>query len=78
MSSLLRQLLRRAEVLERIKCSKSKLYEDILESKFPAPIKQGRNSYWVAEEVANWIDSRIAERDAELERKILERKSGLA
>jgi prophage regulatory protein len=76
MSSLLKKLLRRPEVLEQIKCSKSKLYEDISAGLFPAPIKHGRISYWIAEEVAEWFESRISVRDAELAIKLAERKSG--
>ena len=69
MSSLLKQLLRLPEVRTVTKQSKSAIYEGILEQTFPGPIKHGRSSYWVAEEIAAWIESRIAERDAKIQAK---------
>ena len=67
MSSLLKQLLRRADVLTLTRMSKSKMYADIAKKTFPGPIKHGRMSFWNSSEVSDWIDKRIADRDANTE-----------
>lgn len=69
MSSQVEALLSRAEVLAIAKISPSKLHADIAEFTFPAPVKIGTRSFFIAAEVMAWLDKRVAERDAEVERK---------
>jgi predicted DNA-binding transcriptional regulator AlpA len=69
MSALLKRLLRLPDVLEIRQSGKSKLYTDIKHNSFPHPIKNGRLSYWIAEEVALWQQNLIAQRDAKLKGK---------
>ncbi|MDP5137930.1 AlpA family phage regulatory protein [Rheinheimera baltica] len=48
------------EMLEMIKCSKSKVYSEIKKGHFPKPIKLGdRAVAWVLEDVREWLDQRI-------------------
>ena len=75
MPSLFKRFIRLQDVLELTLFSKSKLYEDISTGSFPAPIKQGRSSYWIVDEIVRWQEERISERNIELERR-LQRKSG--
>ncbi len=66
MSSAVQNLLRLSDVLRLLKTSKSKLYDDISSAKFPAPIKNGRSSYWLDSEISSWQAALIAERDAKI------------
>ena len=54
-----RRLLRLKQVEDRTGYKKSKIYKDVKEGKFPAPVKLGSISVaWVEEEVQQWIDAR--------------------
>lgn len=64
-----RRLIRTKDVLATVQSSKSKLYSDIADGTFPAPIKWGRSSYFLADEVNEWIEQRVAERNAKVARK---------
>jgi prophage regulatory protein len=58
-------LLRLREVCRRTGKSRSSVYREIAAGSFPAPVPLGeRASAWVEHEVAEWIASRIAARDA--------------
>ena len=59
-------LLLRCAAVERLTCrSRTLIYRDIREGRFPAPIKIGpKASAWLASEVEAWIAARVAERDA--------------
>jgi predicted DNA-binding transcriptional regulator AlpA len=69
MSALLKRLLRLPDVLDIRQSGKSKLYTDIKNDSFPRPIKNGRLSYWIADEIALWQQNLIAQRDAKLKGK---------
>ena len=69
MSHLLESLSTRAEVISLRKISKSKHHADVAAQIFPAPIKIGRRSYFLASEVQAWLDKHIAERDTRLSEK---------
>lgn len=56
-----KRLLRKPAVLDRFPVGTTQLYELIKEQKFPAPIKFGRASYWVEDEVDAAIEAFIAE-----------------
>ncbi len=57
--SLLRTLLRLNAVEDAIGCKKSKIYADIREGNFPAPVKLGPKSVaWRSDEIQQWIDER--------------------
>lgn len=58
-------ILRRSEVEKRLGIPKSSLYAMVTNGKFPKPIKlNDRSSGWVSTEIDQWIEARIAERDA--------------
>lgn len=48
-------LLRIDEVANRLKSGKTKIYEMIKLGDFPPPVKIGRSSRWVDEDVDNFI-----------------------
>ena len=53
-------LLRLREILKRTGLSRSSLYEQVSEGKFPEPVKiSSRSVAWVESEVDSWIDPRI-------------------
>lgn len=55
---------RKDEVLGRTGLSNSSLYERVQAGTFPKPVKIGARAVgWVSDEVDQWIDQRIAERD---------------
>lgn len=58
------RLLAIADVAARTSISRSGIYAAIASGTFPSPVKIGAKSAWVEAEVADWIDQRIAERDA--------------
>jgi prophage regulatory protein len=59
-----RKLLRRRVVLERTGLSQSALYKMMADSEFPRSVKLGPNTVaWVEQEVQDFIQARIAERD---------------
>jgi prophage regulatory protein len=63
----LRRFLRLPEVEAVTGLKRSQIYEDILDGRFPAPVPLGERAVgWIEDEVAAWLDARIAERDAEL------------
>jgi len=53
------------EVIDLTGRSRSKTYADIAAGKFPRPVKNGKSSRWVDEEVLLWMSERIIERDAD-------------
>jgi prophage regulatory protein len=58
-------LLRLPQVQEIVPYSSSTIYQLIAEGKFPAPVKLGpRASAWLESEIHDWINCRIAEREA--------------
>lgn len=64
MSTSLRRLLKIAEVKEITGFGHAYLYELIALNQFVRPVKIGRASRWPSDEVQNWIDQRVAARDA--------------
>lgn len=63
-TSPLTTLMKLPEVEARTGKKRSAIYAEISAGTFPAPVKIGaRASAWVAAEIQDWIDSRIAERD---------------
>ncbi len=53
------KLERMADLEARVGLKKSQLWKLIRERQFPAPIKCGRSSLFVAREVDAWIEERI-------------------
>ena len=46
---------------------RTSIYQKVAEGTFPAPVKLGpRAVAWVSEEIEEWMDARIAERDAKI------------
>lgn len=58
-----KQLLRIGAVEQRIAFSRAHIYAMRRRRTFPAPIKIGVSSMWLASEVDDWVARRIAERD---------------
>jgi prophage regulatory protein len=59
-----RRVLKLPQVLARTRLSRSKLYEDIAQGIFPAPIPLGPRAVgWLESEIDDWLDARVAERD---------------
>lgn len=77
MSSEIEPLLQIDEVLRIRNGGRTHLYLEIAEGTFPAPIKLGRASRWIPEEVRAAIEKRRQERDELIQRKTIERKSKL-
>ncbi|CAE6837016.1 helix-turn-helix transcriptional regulator [Paraburkholderia aspalathi] len=57
-------LIKKPEVKSLTAISHSYMHVLIKEGRFPAPVKNGRSSYWVYGEVIEWIESRRKERDS--------------
>jgi predicted DNA-binding transcriptional regulator AlpA len=55
------RLERMADLESRVGLKKSQLWKLIREGRFPAPIKCGRSSLFIAAEVDGWIQARIRE-----------------
>ncbi|AJG19027.1 Transcriptional regulator, AlpA like [Cupriavidus basilensis] len=47
------------EVRTLVGLSEGAIHERIREKKFPSPIKLGRASGWIEEEIQAWIDAQI-------------------
>lgn len=60
----MQEVLRRKELLQRLKISNTTLYAWIAAGHFPRPIEGGSSnvSYWLASEVDAWLEQRVAER----------------
>ena len=68
-----RKFIRLEEVKERVALSQSRIYDLVSHGEFPRPVKLGavrkeskidsRTNYWLENEVENYIDERIAERN---------------
>lgn len=62
-----RVFLRTRQVVQAVGLSKSQIYFLAAHGKFPRPVKLSSNlSVWCSDEVARWIDARVAERNAAL------------
>lgn len=58
------RLIRLDEVKRRTGFQKSSIYNRVAEGTFPRPVNLGgRAVAWVEDEIQEWIDSRISERD---------------
>ena len=55
-------LITRDEVMDRIRCSRSKLYVLMDTGGFPRPIKIGRDNRWIASEIDAWLERQAAKR----------------
>ena len=60
-----RTLITLGSVIERTTTSKTRIYEAIRRGTFPRPVPVGaRRRAWLESEVEDWIDARVAERNA--------------
>jgi prophage regulatory protein len=61
----MRRILRFAQVEDRTGLKHSAIYERIGEGTFPRPVPLGPKARgWLESEINNWIEQRIAEREA--------------
>jgi prophage regulatory protein len=59
------RFIKRQEVLRRVPFSAATLRRQILDGRFPAPVKiSERSTAWVAAEVDAWLDARAAARES--------------
>ena len=58
------EILTLAEVLVKLKCSRSTVYQLMANANFPRPLKVGRDNRWPAAEVENWLERQAAARVA--------------
>ena len=71
-----RRVLRLKEVTRRTGRSRSSIYDDIADDKFPGPIPLGPRAVgWLEDEIEDWLDARIAERDAGIPTRMRSRVS---
>ena len=62
---LTKKFIRLPTVIELTGYRRTTIYEKISAGTFPAPVKLGpRAIAWIEEEIKEWMDERIAERDA--------------
>jgi len=54
-----RRIIRLPEVRERVGLGKTAIYGRIKDRTFPSPIKLGRASGWIEEEVQQWVELQI-------------------
>jgi prophage regulatory protein len=60
------KILRCAEVVQRLKCSRSTIYSSVAEGTFPAPIRLGKRAVaWPEGEVDAMVAARVAGASAE-------------
>jgi len=55
------RFLRLPEVMETVGFRRTAIYDKITRGEFPAPVKLGNVSVWLASEVNGWIADRVAE-----------------
>ena len=53
------RLIRRKEVEFRTGLARSTIYHQIQQNNFPKPIKMGRTSRWIEDEINFWIEKHI-------------------
>ena len=60
-----RTLITLKSVVKRTSISKTRIYEAIRRGTFPRPVPVGeRRRAWIESEIEDWIDARVADRDA--------------
>lgn len=59
------KIIKRNKVLKGLDISADKLNWLMESEEFPKPIKVGKISGWLESEIDAWIESRVAERDAQ-------------
>lgn len=58
-----KRFIRLTEVINLTGLSRASIYNYIKEHTFPAPAKFGKSSLWEFNEIQEWIDKRLAERN---------------
>jgi|25BtaG_2_1085352.scaffolds.fasta_scaffold20550_2 prophage regulatory protein len=60
------RIMRLTEVIQTTGLARSSIYSRMTEGSFPRPVSLGARSVgWVSEEIQDWVESRIQERDAD-------------
>lgn len=61
----MQKLVRLPEIIARTSLSRSTIYEMMALGRFPRPVKLNlRSNGWIEDEINDWLDSRIADREA--------------
>lgn len=61
----MQRLLRLPQVIERTALRRSTIYEMMQAGTFPKPVKLNlRSNGWLENEISDWLESRIADREA--------------
>lgn len=58
-----KRFIRLTEVINLTGLSRASIYNYIKENTFPAPAKFGKSSLWEYNEIQEWIEKRLAERN---------------
>jgi len=60
------RIMRLTEVIQTTGLAWSSIYSRMSEGSFPRPVPRGARSVgWVSEEIQDWVESRIQERDTD-------------
>lgn len=60
------RIMRLTEVIQTTGLARSSIYSRMTEGSFPRPVSLGARSVgWVSEEIQDWVEARIQERDAD-------------
>ncbi|MFD1261430.1 helix-turn-helix transcriptional regulator [Entomomonas asaccharolytica] len=62
-----KRLIRLAEVMNLCGLSRASVYNYIKEGIFPPPAKFGKSSLWEFNEIQQWINQRIDERNSKIQ-----------
>ncbi len=60
------RIMRLTEVIQTTGLARSSIYSRMSEGSFPRPVPLGARSVgWVSEEIQDWVEARIQERDTD-------------
>lgn len=57
------RIIKSREVKSVTSVPRSTMYRLIIEGRFPKPVKMGRSSGWLENEIQQWVADRVSERD---------------
>lgn len=66
------KLMRKIDVARRLAMSERALQRLVVSKAFPAPVRLGRQAYWIEPVVARWIDAQLHEQRIWLESQAMQ------